>query len=80
MMGYGACYGWDGALGGWMGGGWLVSLLVMALVTVVIVGIVLAVRPRNRSPEDSVEILRGRFVRGEISAEEYEQAKRALSA
>lgn len=78
-MGIGSCYGWDGAFG-WMAGGWLGPLLVMALATVVIVGIVLAIRPRHGSPEDPVEILRGRFARGEISAEEFEQAKRALGA
>lgn len=78
-MGYGTCYGWDGVLGGgWMAGGWLWVLLVAAVVAIVVVGVVLAMRPRGGSPGDPVEILRARFARGEISAEEFEQARRAL--
>lgn len=81
MMGYGSCYGWDGVLGGgWMGGGWLGLLLGAAVVALVVAGIVLAVRPRGGSSGDPVEILRARFARGEISAEEFEQTRRALGA
>ncbi|MDA8237955.1 MAG: SHOCT domain-containing protein [Chloroflexi bacterium] len=77
-MGYGSCHGWDGALGGgWMAGGWL-GLLLFAAVVALVVGIVLAMRPRGGSPGDPLEILRARFARGEISAEEFQQARRAL--
>lgn len=79
MMGYGSCYGVDGVFGGgWMTGGWLGLLLVVAVAALVIVGIVLAIRPRGRSTDDPIEILRRRFARGEISADELEQAKREL--
>lgn len=78
MYGYGSCYGWDGAFGGWMAGGWLGPLLVIGLAALVVVGIVLAFGPRGRAPEDPAEILRRRFARGEISAEEMEHARRAL--
>ncbi|MFZ5854427.1 MAG: SHOCT domain-containing protein [Chloroflexota bacterium] len=64
--------------GGWMTGGWLGLLLVAAVAALVIVGIVLAIRPRGRSTDDPIEIFRRRFARGEISADELEQAKRAL--
>ena len=78
MMGYGPCYGWDGVPGGgWMGVGRLGLLLVGA---VVVVGIVLAVCPRGGSSSNPAEILRARFARGEISAEEGEQRMRALGA
>lgn len=81
MVGYGSCYGWDSVLGGgWMGGGWLGLLLVAAIVALVVVGIVVAMRPRGRPSDGPVEILRARFARGEISAEEFEQARRALGA
>lgn len=79
MMGYGSCNGWDAILGGgWMGGGWLGLLLGAALVTLVIAGIVVAARRRGSSSDGPVEILRARLARGEISAEEFEQARRAL--
>lgn len=79
MMGYGSCYGVDSVFGGgWMTGGWLGLVLVMAFAALVIVGIVLAIRPRGRSTNDPIEVLRRRFARGEISADELEQAKRAL--
>ena len=63
-----------------MAGGWLGPLLGAAVVTLVAVGTALAVRPGGRFAGDAVEILRSRFARGEVSAEEFEQAKRALGA
>ncbi len=61
-----------------MTGGWLGLLLVVAVAALMIVGMVLA-RPRGRSTDDPIEILRRRFARGEISADELEQATRALA-
>ncbi len=61
-----------------MAGGWLGML--PAAVVALVVGIVLAVRPRGGSSNDPVKILRARFARGEISAEEFEQVRRALGA
>jgi len=79
MMGHGSCYGWDATFaGGYMGGGWLGLLLLSAVVALVVIGIAFAVRPRGGLPGDPREILRARFARGEISAEEFEQARRAL--
>ncbi len=59
-------------------GGWLGLLLMVAVAALVIVGIVLAIRASGRSMDDPIEILRRRFARGEISADELEQAKLAL--
>lgn len=72
MMGWGV---------GWWGGllmlGWLV--LVVVIVTGVAWMVVSFLGGRGRSSRDeAAETLRTRFARGEISAEEYEQARRVL--
>ena len=79
-MGYGSCLGWDGVYGGWIPGGWLGLFLVTAVAAVVVVGIVLALRSSGRSRGNPTEILRRRFARGEISAEELDHARRTLGA
>jgi hypothetical protein len=67
----------DAILGdGWTAGGWL-SLLVAALI---VSAIVLALRPRGPAADDPRGILRRRFARGEIVAEELAQAQRALGS
>lgn len=67
-------FDWGMGLGGWL---WMV------LAIVVIVAIVLAAvsaLPRRDSPpvDDPAQILKARFARGEISKDEYEQARRVL--
>lgn len=64
--------GWGMTLGGWLWMGiWIVALLIMIWL---IVG-----GSRDGAPrEDALEILRARFARGEISREEYEQARDVL--
>lgn len=76
MMGY----GWDG----WGGGFWLGGLLLMIGVIVLVVWAVMTIS-RNGQPtrHDALrptpnEILRERFARGEISEQEFEQAKKVL--
>jgi uncharacterized membrane protein len=79
MMGYDTCPGHGGLFdGGWMAGAWLGLILFAILATLVVAGVVLAMRSGRRPAEDPREILRLRFARGEISAEELEQASRAL--
>ena len=66
--------GWGMALGGWIWMGvWIVALFAMVWL------IVTGTRPRGNH-EDALEILRARFARGEISREEFEQARDALLA
>ena len=67
-------YGW-----GMDGGGWIWMVLAVVLV-VALIWFFVTVRPgRDRSTtEDAAATLRARFARGEITAEEYEQARRVL--
>jgi uncharacterized membrane protein len=66
--------GWDMVAGGWLWmGAWILAIIVMVwLIT--------------RSPgssgqiDDSSEILRARYARGEITQAEYEHAKRVLGS
>ena len=77
MMGY----GWAGGGGGfWMLGG---LLLMIGLVIVVVWAVMTLTRDGRAPTHDSSrptpnEILRERFARGEITEQEFEQAKKAL--
>ncbi len=67
---------------GWMGGfGWFVMLLVWAVVIALVVwGAGSLLRARDRASEPTpLEILKRRYAAGEITATEFEQAKRALA-
>jgi putative membrane protein len=73
MMGYGEV--------GWMAGfGWLWMVLVWAIVIGVVVWAVGApFGTRDRAAQASpLDTLKRRYAAGEISTEEFEQAKRAL--
>jgi putative membrane protein len=69
-------YGWDYGLSGW----WM--LAGMAILAAAIVGSVWLIvhRPGVGAPSRSTaeELLRERFARGEISREQFEEAKGAL--
>ncbi len=59
-------------------GGMVMGLLVAALVVVAIVALV---RYFRRVPHsDSIEILKARYARGEISKAEFEEMRRTLSS
>lgn len=77
MMGW-----WDWDSGSWLGmGAWMVVALVIAIVIAWLV-IRLAGGDQGRAappaPETPDEILRQRFARGEIDAEEYRQRSAVL--
>jgi putative membrane protein len=77
MMGY----GWDGwGSGFWMFGGLLLMIGVVALVVWAVMTLSRGGQPPNRdwSRPTPTEILRERFARGEISEQEFEQAKKVL--
>lgn len=62
---------------GWMGvDGWLwMGAWILALVVVVWL---LVREPVRRSQDDAIAILRARFARGEINADEFDRAKHLL--
>ena len=65
---------WGMGLGG---GLWMV--LGVVLLVVIVWAVVAALPGRDRRPvDDAAQILKTRFARGEISNEEYEQARRLL--
>ncbi|QIN84440.1 SHOCT domain-containing protein [Rubrobacter tropicus] len=82
--------GWDGGMmGGWGAFGWLwmiVALLFWGGLLTLIVWAVMRIfpgartggEPLERGTQSAEEILRGRFARGEIDAEEYEERRRIL--
>lgn len=60
-------------------GGWLWMVLGAILLVVIVWAVVSAIPGRDRRPvDDAAQILKARFARGEISNEEYEQARRLL--
>ncbi len=78
MMGFGWGMGADGWL--WMFGG---LILVIGIVILLMRGMGVnertADRPLGAGPrQEPMEILRARFARGEITAAEFEEAKRTL--
>jgi putative membrane protein len=60
-------------------GGWLWMVLAAVLLVVIVWAVVSAIPGRDhRLVDDAAQILKARFARGEISNEEYEQARRLL--
>ena len=70
--------GWAMGLGGWL---WMLLALALGIAIVVaFVWLVTAALPgqQRSTTQEAVQILRARFARGEISEQEYEQARRLL--
>lgn len=60
-------------------GGWLWMILGVVLLVALVWAVVVAIPRRDQSTgEDPTRILKARFARGEITQEEYEQARRLL--
>jgi putative membrane protein len=56
------------------------AVLMVALLALAVTGIVVLVRMARRAPRtESLEILKARFARGEITKEQYEEMRRTLS-
>ena len=79
-------WGWNTGPGGWVGGiiGLLFWLVLIGLVVLLAVRLFSGSRAPDRSwtqqpqPDDPEEILRARFARGEIPADEFEQRLEVL--
>ncbi|MBS7644623.1 SHOCT domain-containing protein [Candidatus Bathyarchaeota archaeon] len=79
MKGWGCC-GWGMGFGWWMGWPMLIfSILTAAIIIAGIWAIFKALRPSssNRSYE-ALEILKNRYARGEITAEEYNRIRKEI--
>ncbi len=80
MFGLGHMFG----IGHLWGGFWFLGgLFRLAVIAAAVVGVVYAVRygtgrGRSAREDSSLEILRRRYANGEISKEEFEQARQAL--
>ena len=60
-------------------GGWLPMVLGIVLLVVIVWAVASAIPGRDRpAADDAARILKTRFARGEISDQEYEQARRLL--
>lgn len=73
-------YGWDMGGGGWL---WaLGGIVVLIAFVVLVVWAVNNMSRANRGPDEArtqpLDILRERFARGEITKEQFEEAKRTL--
>ena len=70
--------GWDMALGGWL---WMTLVLVVGVASVVaflwLAASAVAGR-RGSTTEDAAQILKARLASGDITEQEYEQARRLL--
>ena len=69
--------GWGAGL--WMLGGLVLTIGVVVLIVWVVMSASRRVDDEGRRPQQTpLDILRERYARGELSAEEFEQAKRVL--
>lgn len=71
-------YGPDGGALGWVGMAIFMGLLIALIVVVVWSVVRVTGQPSGPRSDASLDILRERFARGEISEAEFEDAKRVL--
>lgn len=67
-------FGWGMDGGGWV---WMILAVVLVVALIWLFGIDRSRRDRSAT-DDAAATLRSRFARGDITAEEYEQARRVL--
>lgn len=68
-----------GMMGGWGGLAWFGVLLLVIVGAAIAISVLLMRRPLGPVAEDPREILRRRFARGEIKAEEFADAMKVLA-
>jgi len=79
--------GWDGMYGYGMGWGWFGPILMIAFWALVMAGIVFLVKAiigsrssTSAKEETAIDILKKRYARGEIDAEEFARRKKDLES
>ena len=72
-----------GMMDGWMGFGWLGSLVFLVLVVALVVWLVRLMFPQSHGGSveqiDALEVAKRRYAEGEIDKKQYESLKRDLS-
>lgn len=72
-------WGWGWGMGLWMLGGLALTIGLVVLIVWAVVSVGRRANDGGRGPQQTpLDILRERYARGEISAEEFEQAKQIL--
>ncbi len=74
MMGFFGGFGWMGLVGATL----MLFFWAAVIVLAVVVARALFAQPQGEAGESATEVLARRYAAGEISAAEYEQARRAL--
>lgn len=64
----------------WMAGGWLIGLLLLAVLVGVTAYLIARGTGRTERPGDALDVLHARFARGEIDRPEYEERLAVLQA
>ena len=67
-----------GMMDGWMGFGWLGSLVLLLLVVALVVWLVRVMFPQGGREEDALEVAKRRYAAGEIDKQQFELLKRDL--
>jgi putative membrane protein len=74
FSGFGGCYGYDLFYSGWN----LLILLGFVLVLITVIALFLSYRKRGGSDETTMELLKMKFVKGEITEDEFLKKKAFL--
>lgn len=78
-MMYGIYNGWDGSMMGWFGGG-IMMVLFWGAIIYFIFWLVHSNKTNGESNKKALDILKERYVKGEIDKKEFEEKKKDLTS